>query len=137
MAEPSASARSLGDRRETRLFTSAVILITIALIGFFLAQRTKGQEETWVQLAHTLSTNLGDISTVGEQVARGGQPAFLLLSARSAVIDGLVQGLNSGDSAASITAAPSADSHDRIDGVWGREVGGRGVRGGLPTDNKK
>src|SRR3546814_6115797 len=87
MAEPSASARSLGNRRETLLFTSAVILITIALIGFFLSQRTKGQEETWVQLAHTLSTNLGDISKVGEQVARGGQPGFLLLPARSEDID--------------------------------------------------
>ncbi|HEY9546911.1 MAG TPA: methyl-accepting chemotaxis protein [Solimonas sp.] len=120
MAEPSASARSLGNRRETLLFTSAVILITIALIGFFLSQRTKGQEETWVQLAHTLSTNLGDISKVGEQVARGGQPDFLLLSARSEDIDGIVQGLTSGDSDAGIRPAPSAVSKElaATDAAW-------------------
>src|SRR3546814_17233340 len=126
MAEPSASARSLGNRRETLLFTSAVILITIALIGFFLSQRTKGQEETWVQLAHTLSTNLGDISKVGEQVARGGQPDFLLLSARSEDIDGIVQGLTSGDSDAGIRQARQAVSTERAGndapGMWMKQA---------------
>src|SRR3546814_20364055 len=115
MAEPSASARSLGNRRETLLFTSAVILITIALIGFFLSQRTKGQEETWVQLAHTLSTNLGDISKVGEQVARGGQPDLLLLSARSEAIDGILQGLTSGNSHDGHRPDPPAGPHELAD----------------------
>ncbi|NGY04560.1 methyl-accepting chemotaxis protein [Solimonas terrae] len=120
MAEPSASARSLGNRRETLLFTSAVILITIALVGFFLSQHTKGREETWVQQAHALSTNLGDISKVGDEAARGSKPDFLLLSARSEDIDAIVQGLSNGDSDAGVSQVPDAVSKElaATDAAW-------------------
>ncbi|MGH8444268.1 MAG: hypothetical protein ACREVL_03325, partial [Solimonas sp.] len=106
MAEPSASRRALGNRRESVLFTAAVVLIAVALIGFFLSQRTKGREETWVQLAHSLSTNIGDISKVGDEIARGSRPDFLLMAAHVEDIDATVQSLTAGDSDAGIEPAP-------------------------------
>lgn len=120
MAEASASARALGTRRETVLFASALVLIGIALIGFFLSQRTKGQEETWVQLAHSLSTNLGDINKVGEEVARGSRPEFLLLAAHVEDIDATVAALTSGDGDAGIAPAPAtvADELAATDAAW-------------------
>ncbi|NKF24694.1 methyl-accepting chemotaxis protein [Solimonas marina] len=108
MADTSAAVAAGGSRRETVLFTSAVILISVALIGFFLSQHTKGREQTWITLAHTLSTNLGDIGKVGDQVARGGTPDFLLLSARVEDIDSTVKALNDGDPDAGIAAAPGS-----------------------------
>jgi len=120
MADPSASARSLGTRRETLLFVAAIVLFTIALVGFFLSQSTKGREETWVQQAHTLSTNLGDISKVSEQVARGIPPDFLLLAARSEDIDAIVQGLTVGDSDAGVSPVPKAVAKElaATDAAW-------------------
>ncbi|WP_026352855.1 methyl-accepting chemotaxis protein [Solimonas variicoloris] len=108
MAESSASRPALGNRRETVLFASAVVLITVALSAFFLSQRTKDREQTWVELAHSLSTNIGDIGKVGEETASGGRPDFLLLAAHVEDIDATVQSLSTGNDDAGIAPAPGA-----------------------------
>lgn len=108
MADISATRGALGTRRETLLLGSAVVLIIIAVVCFFLSQRTKGSEQTWIDLAHSLSVNIGDISKVSEEIGRGSQPDFLLLAARVEDVDATVQALAAGDGDAGIPPAPAS-----------------------------
>ncbi|WP_028080547.1 methyl-accepting chemotaxis protein [Solimonas soli] len=120
MADISATRRALGTRRETMLLSSAVVLIIIAVVCFFLSQRTKGSEQTWIDLAHSLSTHIGDIGKVSDEVGRGSPPDFLVLAARVEDVDATVQALASGDGDAGIAPAPGSVSSelDAVTKAW-------------------
>ncbi|MFT4046683.1 MAG: methyl-accepting chemotaxis protein [Solimonas sp.] len=120
MADISATRRASGTRRETLLLGGAVFFIVVALVCFFLSQSTKGREQAWIDLAHSLSTRIVDIGKVGDEAARGGRPDFLALAAHVEDVDSTVQALGSGNGNAGIAAAPETVSGelDAVTKAW-------------------
>ena len=108
MADQSASLRALGNRRESLLFSAAIILLAVALLGFFLSQRTKGREDAWIELAHSLSTQATELGRLDDDVAVGRPLDFLVLAAAVEDIDATLVALSRGDGDAGIPPAPGA-----------------------------
>jgi twitching motility protein PilJ len=100
--------RGRGTRRELATLVTAVALIAIAMIGFYSIQRTDNRDETWVELARSVSTDVGQLVDVGEAATRGMTPDFLTLSARTEDLGLTVQTLAQGDADIGIPPAPAA-----------------------------
>ncbi|MES0874017.1 methyl-accepting chemotaxis protein [Sinimarinibacterium thermocellulolyticum] len=98
--------RVRGARRELAALITAVLLMIVAMAGFYFIQRVDTRDETWVELARTLSSDVGEIVDVGETVTRGLTPDFLTLAARIEDLDLNVEALAEGDEVAGIEAAP-------------------------------
>ncbi|SFF54726.1 twitching motility protein PilJ [Fontimonas thermophila] len=99
--------RVRGSRRELATLITAVILMMVAMAGFYSIQRTDTRDETWVEIARQISNDIGQIVDVGETATRGLTPDFLTLSARVEDLDLSVQALIQGDDDAGIPAAPA------------------------------
>ncbi len=100
--------RARGSRRELATLIAAVLLIVVAMAGFYVIQRTDTQDATWVELARSLSDDIGEVVDVGETATRGLTPDFLTLGARVEDIDLNVEALAEGDADAGIEPAPAA-----------------------------
>lgn len=100
--------RIRGTRRELATLIIAVILIAVAMAGFYSIQRTDTRDETWVEIARQISGDVGQVVDVGETATRGLTPDFLTLSARVEDLDLSVEALAQGDEVAGIEAAPAS-----------------------------
>jgi twitching motility protein PilJ len=105
MAEP---RRARGTRRELATLIAAVLLVAVAMAGFIFIQREDTRDETWVELARTLASDVGEVVDVGETVTRGLTPDFLTLAARIEDLDLNVEALAQGDEIAGIEPAPAS-----------------------------
>ncbi len=97
-----------GRRREFALLFVAITLLGLAVLGFLYIQRAETRDDTWVDLARLLSSDVGEIVDIGEEATRGVKPDFLTLSARSEDFTLNVEALAKGDPDAGIQAAPDA-----------------------------
>ncbi len=97
-----------GRRREFALLFVAISLLGLAVLGFIYIQRAETRDDTWVDLARLLSSDVGEIVDIGEEATRGVKPDFLTLSARSEDFTLNVEALAKGDPDAGIEAAPDA-----------------------------
>jgi twitching motility protein PilJ len=100
--------RARGSRRELATLIAALLLIVVAMAGFYTIQRTDTRDETWVELARSISDDIGQVVGVGETATRGLTPDFLTLVARVEDLDLNVEALAEGDADAGIEAAPAA-----------------------------
>jgi twitching motility protein PilJ len=100
--------RARGSRRELATLIAALLLIVVAMAGFYTIQRTDTRDETWVELARSISNDIGEVVDVGETATRGLTPDFLTLVARVEDLDLNVEALAEGDADAGIEAAPAA-----------------------------
>jgi len=108
-ADEKALAKGLmGSRRELGLLISAVVLLIVALGGFYIIQTSENREEEWVTLARAIPTDVNEVAQIGEEAARGAAPDFQTLSARAEDIATVVNGLVAGDADAGIPRAPEA-----------------------------
>ncbi|MFC4252031.1 MAG: methyl-accepting chemotaxis protein [Sinimarinibacterium flocculans] len=105
MAEP---RRARGTRRELATLIVAVLLIAVAMAGFYFIQRVDTRDETWVELSRQISADVGEVVDVGETATRGLTPDFLTLVARVEDLDLNVEALAQGDDIAGIEPAPPA-----------------------------
>ena len=115
-----ADKKTSGSRREFALLFVSLFLLVVSLLGFLFIQRAVEQDDTWVELARSLSNDIGELVQIGEDATRGIKPDFLTLSARAEDFGLTVQALAQGDSDAGITAAPSAvqDEVAAVDAAW-------------------
>jgi twitching motility protein PilJ len=100
--------RVRGSRRELATLIAALLLIVVAMAGFYIIQQSGTRDETWVELARSISDDIGEIVDVGETATRGLTPDFLTLAARIEDLDLNVEALAEGDADAGIEAAPAA-----------------------------
>jgi twitching motility protein PilJ len=100
--------RVRGSRRELATLIAALLLIVVAMAGFYIIQQTGTRDETWVELARSISDDIGEVVDVGETATRGLTPDFLTLVARVEDLDLNVEALAEGDPDAGIEAAPAA-----------------------------
>ncbi len=109
-----------GTRRELATLILAVILIAISMGGFIYLQRLDTRDETWVVLARSISSDVGEVVDVGKAATRGVAPDFLTLEARVEDLDLNVVALAQGDADAGIEAAPEAaqDEVAQVAAAW-------------------
>ncbi len=109
-----------GTRRELATLILAVILIAISMGGFYYLQQVDTRDETWVVLARSISSDVGEIVDVGEAATRGRTPDFLTLLGRVEDLDLNVVALAQGDADAGIEAAPEAVQDDvaQVAAAW-------------------
>ncbi|MFA5940224.1 MAG: methyl-accepting chemotaxis protein [Sinimarinibacterium sp.] len=114
--------RVRGSRRELATLIAAVLLIIVAMGGFYTIQRAGTQDETWVELARSVSGDVGEVVDVGETATRGQAPDFLTLSSRAEDLDFTVGALAKGDADSGITPAPGAAQADvaKVGEAWGQ-----------------
>jgi len=117
--------RVRGARRELATLVIAVILIAVAMGGFYSIQRTDTRDETWVELARAISSDIGEIVDVGETATRGLTPDFLTLAARVEDLDLNVDALAQGDPDAGIEPVPEAvqDEVAEVSAAWNEMKG--------------
>ncbi len=100
--------RGRGTKRELAALVIAAVLMAVAMGGFYFIQRVDTRDATWVELARTLASDIGEVVDVGETATRGLTPDFLTLAARVEDLDITVDTLARGDDIAGIAAAPAA-----------------------------
>ncbi|MFP5306469.1 MAG: methyl-accepting chemotaxis protein, partial [Gammaproteobacteria bacterium] len=102
-----------------------MILIAVAMGGFYSIQRTDTRDETWVELARAISSDIGEIVDVGETATRGLTPDFLTLAARVEDLDLTVDALAQGDPDAGIEPVPEAvqDEVAEVSAAWNEMKG--------------
>ncbi|MDD3764778.1 MAG: methyl-accepting chemotaxis protein [Nevskiales bacterium] len=99
--------RLRGARRELATLITAVVLIAIAMIGFYTIQRTDDRDETWLELARSAADDVGQVADVAESATRGITPDFATLIARVEDLSLTVESLAQGDALAGIDPAPA------------------------------
>ncbi|MDP9142881.1 MAG: methyl-accepting chemotaxis protein [Pseudomonadota bacterium] len=122
-----------GTRRELATLILAVILIAISMGGFYYLQQVDTRDETWVVLARSISSDVGEVVDVGEAATRGRTPDFLTLLGRIEDLDLNVVALAQGDADAGIEAAPEAAQDDvaQVAAAWSQlKVTAEGVLSG-------
>lgn len=109
-----------GSRREFALLFVALFLLVVSLLGFLYIQRAVDRDDTWVELARSLASDIGELVQIGEDATRGVKPDFATLSARAEDFGLTVQALARGDADAGIEAAPSSVQEDvaAVDAAW-------------------
>lgn len=120
MADTATPPRALGNRRETLLFSAAVVLMAVALLSFFLSQGAKARNETWIETAHGLGLAAGDMAAAGEAAAAGRAPDFALLKNRQGALSSQIDALAGRNAATGIAPAPlaAADELDTVEAAW-------------------
>jgi twitching motility protein PilJ len=95
-------------RRDYALLGAAVVALLVALIGFYVIQSGTHREDTWIDLARSISQDVNSVVKIGEDATHGVAPDFTTLAAAADNIDGEVRALAQGDADAGIVPAPAA-----------------------------
>lgn len=106
--ETSAAGQARIRRRDYALLGAAVVSLLVALVGFYLIQSRTHREDTWIDLARSISQDVNSVVKVGEDATHGVAPDFTTLSASADNIEAEVRALAQGDADAGIPPAPSA-----------------------------
>lgn len=117
-----ATTRGRAARRELAILIAALALILIAMAGFYSIQQTDNRDETWLQLARSVSSDVSQIVDLGSIATRGFAPDFQTLAARTEDLNYAVQTLAEGDPSLGLARAPDAVQPEvlRMSGAWVR-----------------
>ena len=116
MAEQAAETRAVGGRREFVLLAIAVILIVVAMGGFYYVQTTANRESTWLQESKQMQLDIGAVAAIGKDATRGVAPDFPELSAATENFNDAVRILREGEPDAGIAPMPAAVA-DQVGGL--------------------
>ena len=134
----------VGSRREFVLLALAIILIGVAMVGFYTVQSSAGRNQEWLDMAKQIQADIGDLAKVGEDATRGVAPDFQLLSGRTEDFSDTVRILIEGDPDVGTRPMPGAVSEEvaavdqawknmrqSVDGVLAGEIAFRRVAGNI------
>ncbi|HEX4895227.1 MAG TPA: methyl-accepting chemotaxis protein [Solimonas sp.] len=97
-----------GTRREFALLIISLLLIGVSVAGLVYIQRIENRDDTWEELARSISDDVVEVVKVGEEANRGVTPDFLTLSSRAEDLGATIKALAEGDADAGIVAAPGS-----------------------------
>ncbi|ULQ46849.1 methyl-accepting chemotaxis protein [Flagellatimonas centrodinii] len=110
------TARSALLRRDVALLVAAVVLIAIALGGFYFGGAQEARDQDLLELTRQAGADALEIAETGSAATRGVTPDFGLLSARVEDFDYTLETLRNGDDITGIEAAPAAVS-EAVEGL--------------------